>query len=225
MNGLLSPGARLAALAEMAGPCGTLADIGCDHGRLCGYMLQRDMCRRAVMTDISEASLEKARGLMKRLGLLDRAAFRVGDGAKTLDNPPDVAVIAGMGGQLIASIVEDGQPQLADARLVLQPNVAAPELRGRLCACGYRISDERVAREGRRLYVLLAAERGDAEYDERETVVGPVLLRERPPLLAEYAAFRVRVARKALAGAERGADDEAVRQFRREEEIWREFLP
>ena len=51
--------------------------IGLDYGTL---------SVRAVLTDISEPSLKKARLLMERIGLADRVEFCVGDGAKAL--PP-----------------------------------------------------------------------------------------------------------------------------------------
>ena len=223
MIGQIVPGRRLQTIAEMVGKCDCLADIGCDHGRLCGYMLQKELCRRAVMTDISDFSLEKARNLMQRLGLSDRAAFRVGDGAMALDEPPDVAVIAGMGGALIADILARGRQRLGEARLVLQPNVAVRELRSVLVNCGYVITDEQIVRDSGRLYVILAAKPGVAQYTAKEMVVGPVLLKKNPPLLRDYAAFRLRVARKALAGALAGGDDAAICLQRQEEEIWKEF--
>ena len=60
-----------------------------------------------------------------------------------LDEPPDVAVIAGMGGALIADILARGRQRLGEARLVLQPNVAVRELRSVLGNCGYVFSGER----------------------------------------------------------------------------------
>ena len=147
-----------------------------------------------------------------------RVDFCVGDGAQALREPPDVAVVAGMGGQTIAGIVERGRDMLKNARLVLQPNVAAPELRARLQAAGFCITDEAIVRDGRRLYIIIAAEAGEMRLTPEEAEVGPVLLRRRPPLLSDYAAFRLRVAGKALQGARRGHGDAAA--FEREISIW-----
>ena len=33
--------ARLSAIAQMVGRCGSYADIGCDHGRLGAFLLQK----------------------------------------------------------------------------------------------------------------------------------------------------------------------------------------
>ena len=52
--------------------------------------------------------------------------------------------------------------------------------------------------------------------------MGPVLLKKRPPLLSDYAAFRLRVAGKALQGARRGHGDAAA--FEREISIWEAII-
>ena len=116
---------RLSVIAELVGECESYADIGCDHGRLGAFLLQTGRMERAQLTDVSAESLQKARRLIGLLGLSDRVDFRVGDGARALEEPPEVAVIAGMGGALIARLVREGREYLGDSRLVLQPNVAA----------------------------------------------------------------------------------------------------
>lgn len=215
---------RLSVIAELVGECESYADIGCDHGRLGAFLLQTGRARRAVLNDISADSLKKARRLIGMLGLNDRVDFRVGDGAKALDHAPPVTVIAGMGGALIARIVREGRARLGDSRLVLQPNVAQYELRETLMEQGYRITDERVVPDGRRNYVVIAAEPGEARYSDVELTVGPVLLRDRPVSLAPYAAFRLRVARKALEGAVRGGDIRQAEALNREIDIWEEVV-
>ncbi len=221
-TGRVSLDPRLSMIARLAGCCESYADIGCDHGRLGAFMLQSGQCERAVLTDISEPSLRKARALIGRLGLTDRVRFFVGNGAEALTTPVEVVVIAGMGGTTIAKILRDGRKQLGEARLVLQPNVAAPELRGALCTCGYAITEERVVRDGRRCYIVIHAEPGKSDYSLKEMVVGPVLLRRMPPELLPYAEFRLRVARKALKGASGARDAAQAGPLEREIEIWEE---
>jgi tRNA (adenine22-N1)-methyltransferase len=211
---------RLEKIAELCGRCVSFADIGTDHGRLGAYMLQTGLCENVQFTDISEPSLMKAKRLLTTLGIADKARFLVGDGAKALEDKPDVAVIAGMGGETISGIIARGREDLADARLVLQPNVAADDVRRQLCESGYRIVDEAVVRDGRRLYVIIAAEPGELELTEMQLAVGPVLMEKKPGRLFEYAAFRLRVARKALTGLESGGHDGA--DLKKEIELWEE---
>lgn len=223
-NGKIALDPRLSMVATMVGNCACYADIGCDHGRLGAFLLQNGRCGRAVLTDISDKSLKKARMLMDNLGLVERVRFSVGDGAKALTEPVDVVVIAGMGGTTIAGILREGRQQLGDARLLLQPNVGAPELREALCACGYAITDERVVQDAGRNYVIIQAEPGKADYSPKQTVVGPVLLERMPPELLPYAQFRLRVAKKALSGAEASGDAAQIAPLAQEIEIWQEVL-
>ena len=216
----LSLDPRLSEIARMVGRCESMADIGCDHGRLGAFLLKTGCVQRAQLLDISEPSLKKARRLIALLGLSERVEFAVGDGALAMTGPADAVVIAGMGGTTIADILRKGRQKLGDARLILQPNVAAPALREALCEGCWRIEDERIAPDGRRNYVILSAVPGEARYDERQILVGPVLLERLPPELIPYAAFRLRVARKALAGAERAGDTEQAEPLRREIAIW-----
>ena len=144
----------------------------------------------------------------------------MGDGAQILEKQVDVAVIAGMGGETIAHIVENANGRLDGTKLVVQPNVAAPELRRRLNASGWEITDETLVRDGRRIYVIIAAQQGRQALSDLQYEVGPVLLERKPALLADYTQFRLRVARKALLGAANGSDAAAAAAIRREIEIW-----
>ena len=72
-------------------------------------------------------------------------------------NGPFLAVIAGMGGETIGEILFRGRDVLKAAHLVLQPNVAAPELRAAIAQNGFAITDEVIVRDGRRLYPVIAA--------------------------------------------------------------------
>ena len=130
------------------------------------------------------------------------------------------AVIAGMGGETISGIIARGRRDLADARIVLQPNVAADDVRRTLCECGYAICDENIVRDGRRLYVIIAAEPGSMQLNDMQLAVGPVLMEKKPDTLFDYAEFRLRVARKALKGQESGGHDGA--QLRDEIALWEE---
>ena len=195
---------RLATIAEMLGNCRCVADIGTDHGRLGAHLLQHGRCEHVQFLDISADSLAKARALIERLSLLERASFGVGDGAAAMTRPADAVVVAGMGGLLIADILEAGVDRLRDAKLVLQPNVAQRSLRERIMRLGFAIEDERLVKAGGRYYVIIAARAGTSRYGERELIVGPQLLAQRPPLLQEYAKRQLRIAKSAHHGAMQG---------------------
>lgn len=194
---------RLGTIYDMLGTVRCVADIGTDHGYLGARLLMDDRAEKVQFLDISEPSLSKARRLMDRLGFLPRSDFAVGDGANALLYPADAIVIAGMGGSTVAHILREGAEKIRPARLLLQPNIAQAEVRRALCEIGYRIDDERLVRAAGRFYTIISAVPGHAEYDEQQLQVGPVILQTRPDALADYAAFKVRVAKKALSGAQK----------------------
>lgn len=211
---------RLSMIAGMLGVCEYCADIGSDHGRLGAFLLQNGQCSRMCLTDISDASLQKARKLIALLGLEERVDFCVGDGALALNRPVNAAVIAGMGGETMAHILETSGDKLNGARLLLQPNVAAEQLRECMSRIGWKITDENLVRDGRRIYMVIEAVQGEQSLSEKEAVVGPVLLKKKPELLKEYCTFKLRVLKKALEGASQGADAREAERIKRELAIW-----
>ena len=96
-------------------------------------------------------------------------------------------------------------------------------LGAQLLLTGKCITDERVVRAARRRYVLIRAEKGEAAYTERDLIVGPVLRKEPSEAFREYAAFRLSIAKKALAGAEKSGHSEKDALLT-EMEYWREIV-
>lgn len=214
---------RLGTIYDMLGTVHAVADIGTDHGYLGARLLMDGRAERVQFLDISEPSLNKARRLMDRLGFLPRSDFAVGDGANALLYPVDAVVIAGMGGSTIAHILREGANKIAPARIIMQPNVAAKEVRETLCEIGYRIDDERLVQAAGRFYTIISAVPGSELYDEKQLLIGPVILEKRPPALAEFAAFKVRVAKKALMGAQKSQRD-VQQAFLDEIALWEPLL-
>ncbi len=213
---------RLKMLTELVPACDVAADVGTDHGFLGAWLLENKRCRKMQFLDISAQSLQKARDLIEDMQLEARSVFSVGDGLAALTEDAQTVIIAGMGGLTIAGIIERGRERLKGARLIMQPNVGIRELRERLTKEGFRIADERLTRTGGRWYVGIAAEEGEASYTDREMLIGPILLQNKPSELKEYARFRINVTQKAYDGAVKGSKDEMTRQLEFELNAWKE---
>ena len=71
---------RLSAAAELAGECAVFYDVGSNHGFLGAHLLQSGACRRAVLCDISDDALNRARETVEKEGLQDRTQLVVADG-------------------------------------------------------------------------------------------------------------------------------------------------
>jgi len=184
MDAKIALSVRLQAVADMVPSCDTVADIGCDHGKAAVALVQSGKAQRAVCGDISDASLDKARMLADERGLKDRISLRVGDGLAVLQpGEADAAVIAGMGGILIATILTEGADRAPEV-LVLSPNRDAATVRHTLIALGYRIADEALVCEAGHYYPVILAVRGESSaLTEIEAEFGPVLLLKRPEAL------------------------------------------
>ena len=161
----------LEAVKDCELPCA--ADIGCDHGQLTAYLLER--CDRLTMIagDVSAPSLEKARRLFARKGFDERVRTIVSNGLSGIDRPVDVIVMAGMGAETILKILREGRGKIGGAKLIMQANVDLPMLRRELAADGFEVEREVFAHAAGRRYVTLLAHAGKAKtLDEREALLG-----------------------------------------------------
>lgn len=150
---------RLETAISLIDSCGTIADIGCDHGRTTAAILQRKMCSRVIATDISEGSLHKAITLLRHIGLDHAVSFRLGSGLSVLrDSECDALMILGMGGTLMARILNDSSIPLKGAGyVILQPMRAQADIREYLHQNNYQITDDRIVLEHGRYYQVLKA--------------------------------------------------------------------
>lgn len=146
----LSP--RLQAVADQVPEGGVFADIGTDHAYLPVWLLLNGRIGRAIAADLREGPLARARETAAQYGVTDQVSFRLCDGLTGIGaGEADVIAIAGMGGETIASILA-AAPWTRNCRLLLQPMTSFPDLRLWLQKNGYIIENERIIREGNRLY-------------------------------------------------------------------------
>ena len=151
---------RLKAVFELIGSCASVADVGCDHGYLSAALILNGRAERVIASDISPVSAAKAGALAERLGISDRMTARAADGldAAAELSPPFSIAICGMGGELIAGILERGKATASKAEhIVMQPMRGEAELRRYLYGNGFRITDERVVLDNGRYYQAICA--------------------------------------------------------------------
>lgn len=167
----LSP--RLELLASKVAKDTRLVDVGTDHAYLPVSLLLRGAIQQAVATDINAGPLERGRETARSYGVESNIDFHQTDGLDGIQpETVDTILIAGMGGELIAHILEKAD-WAKRCRLLLQPMSSQPELRLWLTKNGYVILEEAVVREGRKLYVVLTVEAGETSpYSLGELWVG-----------------------------------------------------
>ncbi|MBO8156062.1 MAG: tRNA (adenine(22)-N(1))-methyltransferase TrmK [Bacillaceae bacterium] len=176
--------ARLQSLANYIPSGSRFADIGTDHAYLPCYVCLHDPDARAVAGELNDGPFQAARQQVNDLNLEDRIDVRQGDGLSILKSGEvDTIVIAGMGGKLITSILDQGQDRLKHVeKLVLQPNVDAHYIRRWLYSHGFSLEDEVIMNEEGYFYeILVAVKNANARLDdlsEKEQYFGPILLKK-----------------------------------------------
>ena len=150
---------RLNLAASFVRPGCVVCDVGTDHAYLPIRLILTGICPRAVATDVNEAPLAKARENAARYGCTSRMSFYLADGLADLDlrseGVQDI-LICGMGGELIARILENAPHTREDeVKCILQPMSKAADLRQYLAGRGYRIEDERLAGAAGKIYTCL----------------------------------------------------------------------
>ncbi len=134
-------------------PDGIVCDIGTDHCKLCVHAVLNKKAPYAYGTDLRDGPLEAAKRLVDRHGLERYITLIKSDGLcdipNRLFNEINCFVIAGMGGELIASILLDKNVRQP---LVLQPMTGGDELCEFLCRNGYDIKKHCFCMDGERVY-------------------------------------------------------------------------
>lgn len=148
---------RLQTVCGELSACDTFADVGCDHGYCTLYMLEHELCRAAVISDISAGSLRKAETLLSAYIQAGTVRSVCCAGLQGVPASCDQVLIAGMGGEEIVKILQEG---FLPPALVLQPMKNAPKLRRFLLDRGYAIVRDFLFLDGGKHYILLRAEAG-----------------------------------------------------------------
>ena len=172
----------------------SVADVGCDHGKLAVHLAERGT-PLVIATDISAKSLAKAKALVRDRHLT-QVKTRVSDGLMKLKpGEVDCIVISGLGGPTICEILDNSPAVIGSInRLVLQPQNAVGAVRAWILNNGFHVDRETIAAEDGRLYQILSAVPGvdgtriDTLFDQE---IGAVLIRDRHPLLPQLLRERV----------------------------------
>ncbi|WP_232695350.1 tRNA (adenine(22)-N(1))-methyltransferase [Brevibacillus daliensis] len=184
---------RLQTIASYCPQDAIIADIGSDHALLASYLLVKHEARFVIAGELNEGPYQAAVRQIASLTAKDHASVRKGDGLAVLEpNEAEVICIAGMGGQLIASILNNGITKLGKVkRLILQPNVGEDSLRRWLYDHGFQLVAEEILEEDGIIYEIIVAEPGNPEspyqsdrWSRDELMqIGPFLLQKKSAIM------------------------------------------
>ncbi|MBR6510575.1 MAG: SAM-dependent methyltransferase [Clostridia bacterium] len=148
---------RLLTISEFINEKAMVCDIGTDHGFLAIHLIESGKTDKVIAADIAKKPLENARKNIEKSGI-SGIELRLSNGFSAI-NPGeiDTAVIAGMGGEVIAEIIKCGKKVAArkDFNLILQPTTSPEALRKFLYQNGYEIISEKAVFENSKLYSVM----------------------------------------------------------------------
>lgn len=204
---------RLSCAAAFVRPGSVVCDVGTDHAYILVYLLQKGIARYAVASDINEGPLDRARKSAAKFGVTDKIRFILADGLDGVhpeaDGVNDI-IICGMGGELIARIVDQSEyTRKPDVNLILQPMTCAPELRQYLWDNGFCIHEERLCEAAGKIYTCIHVSYDGEKrtYTPADLILGRYLIEHRGPLFDEYANTAVRRLNTQIAGMKKGGLD------------------
>lgn len=154
--------ARLKKCAELVSGRGIAVDVGTDHAKLAAELVLSGKCGKVIASDVKDGPLEAARKTVEKCGIKDKVELILSDGLEKvpLEGVSDV-IIAGMGGETIADIIEKTEVDRYDQenlRWILQPMSKPEYLRKMIYEFQMRIVQEYVVEDGDKLYVIMVAE-------------------------------------------------------------------
>lgn len=140
----------------------TVADIGTDHAYIPIKLIEDDITKKVIASDIKEGPVEIAKQNIVKNNLNNKIEVRLGSGLSVLGkNETDTIIIAGMGGEMIEKILrEDEEKAKSASLLILQPMNSQYELRKFLINNGFIIINEDISVEGFKVYNILTVKPG-----------------------------------------------------------------
>lgn len=208
---------RLETIKFMVSKCKVAADIGTDHGYVAEMLLNDNICEKIIATDINKGPLNRAIEHLTSVKLNDKVDFRLGSGLKVLkENEADSIVIAGMGGELIADIIDTSINIAQKAQeLILQPMTTADRLRRYLYENGFLITDEKIVKELHHYYFIIKAVWGKNKKEQINEIedeiyfeTGKILIYKKDPVMMEYLERQININDNIIQNLEKSHNEE-----------------
>ena len=179
---------RLELVASFVPQGAILLDVGSDHAYLPIDLVERGKIKSAIAGEVVEGPYQSAVKNVEAHGLKEKIQVRLANGLAAFEETDQVSVItiAGMGGRLIATILEEGLDKLVNVeRLILQPNNREDDLRIWLQEHGFQIVAESILEEAGKFYEILVVEAGQMKLSASDLRFGPFLSKEVSPVFVQ----------------------------------------
>lgn len=181
---------RLELVVSFVKPGESAADVGTDHGHVPVELVRRGIVKHALAMDVRKGPLSKAEENIAAAGMKEKIEARLSDGVQKLKaNEADSVIIAGMGGELVIHILEDGRHVWDTVeQWVLSPHSEIHKVREWLYQNGFCIVKEDMVYEEGKFYTVLDVrrERNASELTEVDFRYGTYLRQTKNPVFVDY---------------------------------------
>ena len=195
-----------------------IADIGSDHAYIPIVLLKNNLASTAYVTDIHQGPLIRSQKNIAVYDLNDKIQALLGDGILPLRGIDiDLYIMAGMGGELICSILDKSGN--LPTKMILQPMTACYELRKYLGENQYAIQSEILCSEKNKIYTVITAEKINisARQEEKYYYISQKLLERGGPLLELFQKKQIETVQKAIAQITRFSQNSSA--LKKQEEL------
>jgi tRNA (adenine22-N1)-methyltransferase len=180
---------RLEAIVALVPLGSSVADVGSDHASVPLALLKNASVQFAECIENKKGPYGRMKKAVESAGFADRCLTSFSDGLTHADSRVDCAILAGLGGLLIASILRRDLPEHPNIRtIVVDPHSERPSAYKALQELGFREETARSIEEENHYYEISRWVKVESvvPYTETELAFGPLSLREKPQAWRHY---------------------------------------
>lgn len=143
---------RLESLAQFVLKNDRVVDVGCDHGYLSIFLVENNLAKKVVASDINQNALNMAINNIKKRNL--KIETVLSDGLNNIDmHDINTIIISGMGTATILHILANHEKMKNVNKIIIQSNNDHELLRKSISKMGYFLTDEKYIKDKDKWYI------------------------------------------------------------------------
>lgn len=163
---------RLLAVANEIDKNDYVIDVGCDHCYLGIYLVQNNLCKKIIATEIAINPYNIAKKNIIKSNFQSKITLYLTDGLHNIKEKFNTIVISGMGAHTIKTIISE-YTKLSDiSKIIIQSNNDWPLIREFLINKGFYIEKEIYTSEANKDYNTIVFLKGKRNYLPEEILFG-----------------------------------------------------
>ena len=177
---------RLKTISDLLNDNINVIDVGCDHALLDIYLFNNKKNINIIASDVRPGPLEQAKKNIEKYGCKN-IKVKLGNGIDTIESVTDTIVIAGMGGDTVIDILNNGKDKLSNIKtMIISPQSEWTKTREFVTSLGFIIDEEVLLLDKNKYYLIIRFIKGNKNYNKKELEFGPILLKNKSREFINY---------------------------------------